>query len=315
MAFKKLTQQEANFQPLPLPPALTPNGRGLLGVPKAEIVWTSADSEVPREVAIFTDDKGHRTYPIERATGRPLPVVIDRLGNRPNRHHAFYYERYYKNGPAGRKMARRASLQLVNRRDHTVIHDEYEGGTPFPYDEAQEFNQTIWGMVGYIPPFGVRVRNGEAVVVELSPKDKRKLRKPGIFSIEKHDKRLTDKLADYLLGYSVAQQFEPKREIWIEEFLSISEDAAFLKPDLRRRREILGMKLTNAAIGAAVDPIAPVFDEARKTHSLKEPKRALPPKSAWEAVKSSVQGREPLHFGELKHHLARRYLGETAMAA
>lgn len=314
MASEKLTPPGTNFQSLPLPPAPVSNGRGSLVVPKAELVWTSATSEIPKEVAIFTDEKGHRTYPIEKATGRPLPIVIDQLGSAPNRHHAFYYKRYYKDGPVGRAMARRASLQRVNQYDHQIIHREYEGGTPFPSDEEQEFDQTIWGMVGYIPLFGVRVRGREAEVTELSVKDKRKLRKPGIFTIERSP-YLQDELADYLLDYAVAQQFEPRREAWVEEFLSISEKAAFGDSKVRDRREKLGMKLTNTAISAAVDPIESVFCEARKTHSLKLRKHTPPPSSAWEAVKVRVQGRESLHFGVLKYHLARRYLGEAALAA
>jgi len=280
-------------------------------ITRTERIWASSSPGIPDEVIVPMDDNKQLMAPLERETGRPLPIISDHLDQKANKHHVFYYERFYKEGSLGQQAVRLSSLQLTNSVDHRKFHDEFPGGTAFPTTSGEEFNLTILGGAGYISRFGVRMRRGGGVITEMSKKETQKLRTPRIFSTETSWDNL-NKMADFLLEYSIDQSFDDVKEKYIEEFLSIKQADAHVNARLQKRKQHLAMKLTNTAIAVAVDPIEPLFKEARLTQSFSAGQK--PPVSAWHAVKRIAREREPIHFGTLEKRLATQYLGHAATA-
>lgn len=238
--------------------------------------------------------------PIETSTGVVLPIWSSYF--RPhytNRHHAHFYERDYKNGPEHIQAVRYSRLQLVDKMAHCYYHDCIYG-TQQPEDMETAFRVTLLNAAQYIPRFAVNISTGYPEVVELSRRRKRQLRNPKTFSIDRSaNARVT--IGRFLMDYTTAQDFGAD-SLAVEEFIELVQDdgEGRLSAGKRRRLQKVGMGLIREAMGTAVSPLEKDYREARKLEFLAEGA----PRTAFRALKSFVNGREPDYFYDFGQKLA-----------
>lgn len=252
---------------------------------------------VPPEVLVPMSPNDRPMSPIEASTGIPLPIVGPK-GRSPNRHHAFFYERNYINGTLGQQAVRLARIQRANRYVHQNAHKHLDG-TAFPISEAQEWEIAVLSLAGYVPDLGVKFKKRELYVEGLTVKEKKSLRRPGTITPEKSS-REQGKIGEFLLKYAY-ENLDRSEQLWVEEFLGIQDDA--YDDGLRTRKLVLAEKLTNRAIETAVDPVRPVFTQARESRRL----RVDSPNSAWQVVKSTVGKSIPGYVDFLEDKLAQQF--------
>ncbi len=257
------------------------------------------DRPVPPEILVPVSPRSKPMSPIEASTGVPLPIVGPR-GRTPNRHHAFFYKEDYKNGTLGQQAVRLARIQRVGRYVHQPLFHNHFKGTAFPASEAQEWEIAILSLAGYVPSFGVKFKKREPHVEELTVKEKKMLRRTDTIIQEKPSKE-QGRIGEFLLRYSYENNLNQSEQLWVEEFLSISGDTHDERLQARKLR--LAEKLTNRAIDTAVDPVRPVFTEARASRRL----RNGSPNSAWRVVKDMVAGRIPGYVDLLEDQLAQQF--------
>ncbi len=247
-------------------------------------------------VEIPCSPMGYPMSPVEVSTGVPLPIVGPR-GKTPNRHHTFFYEYDYTSSSLGRQAVRLSRIQRVGRYVHEAMFHQIFDGTAFPTSESREWEITILSLAGYVPDLGVKFKQGEARVRELSIKERKRLRRSDIILQDKPSKEL-GKIGEFLLQYAYEHMRDGIEPLWVEEFLAIS--GATHKDELWPRKLKLAEKLANRAIDVAVDPVRPVFAQAHRQRKL----RNGSPDSAWQVVKNKVAKRIPKEIGLLEERLA-----------
>ena len=236
--------------------------------------------------------------PIEVSTGIVLPLWAPPRGyGRGNRHHAHFYEKTYLNGSDESRAVRFSRLQFVDRKWHEEYHDSFKG-TRLPPDSEVAFRAVILNAAKYIPRFAVDMTHGCPDIIELSKKQKKTLRHPKVFSIERSVEH-REKIGNFLMNYSIDQELEQDKQYEVEEFVSLIQDR---KKNWRKqeRTEQLGMELTNTAIELAVSPIEENYRIARQEKFF----AIDAPRTAFRALKNYVRGHEQDYFQELGQRLA-----------
>lgn len=254
-----------------------------------------------REVITPISSSNREMAPYEKRTGVVLPIWGD-SGGETNRHHAHYYRVLYEKGPQATRAFLRAirftRLQRVSKDDHQLYHDNFDG-TEFPANERRSFLTIILNEAGYIPPWVVDVTSGTPTVTETTAAMRELLRQPGIFTIERSPCRRAE-IGQFLMNYATKQPLGHVKEGLLEEFVGLTPRCTRRSEELRERKLYLGMKLTNTAIGVAVDPIERPFQQARDLQALKE----AAPISAFHEVKLYVSGHEPRYYETLRSQIA-----------
>lgn len=244
--------------------------------------------------------EGRWMSPIETSTGVVLPIWSSYFRHHyTNRHHAHFYERDYKDGPDHIQAVRYSRLQLVDKTAHRYYHDCIYG-TEQPGDIEVAFRTTLLNAAQYIPRFAVDISTGYPEVVELSRRRKRQLRNPKTFSIDRSaNARVT--IGRFLMDYTTEQDFGADGSV-VEEFVELvkNDEEGRLSASKRRRLQKVGMDLMREAMGTAVSPLEESYREARKCEFLPEGA----PRTAFKALKSFVNGREPDYFHDFGHKLA-----------
>lgn len=254
-----------------------------------------------KEVVTPVSSEGNEMSPFERRTGVILPIWGTADGP-TNRHHAHFYKRLYEKGPREQRAFLRAvrfsRLQRVSKADHRIYHDAFEG-TQFPQNEKQAFRTTILNESGYIPPWVVDVTNGSPAITETTPIMRHVLRQLGIMSIERPPFRRAE-IGQFLMYYALKQPLDHVKTSLLEEFAHLTQNVIRNNEQLRERKLELGLKLTNIAIGVAVEPIEKPFQQARDELLLPE----SAPVCAFHEVKQFVQGYEPDYYDTLQEQIA-----------
>lgn len=253
-----------------------------------------------KEVVIPISEKGVTMSPYERRTGVVLPIWGRREG-KTNRHHAHFYKQYYEKGPRNQRAFLRAlrftRLQQVSIGDHNQYHEAFDG-TADPISERRAFITTLLNEAGYIPPYVVDMSGGGLEVRETTAKVRLALRRPGTLTIERSLSRRME-IGRFLMDYAVSQPLGHVRQDLLEEFVSLTPFALKNDEAKRNRKLELGMKLTNIAIGVAVDPVEKPFQQARESHALK----AQAPICAFYEMKDFVSGHEWQYYGSLQQNI------------
>lgn len=248
----------------------------------AEIV--AVEYEFDGAVAIPENSYGNPMSPYEVATGVQLPIVGNLGAEKDrNKHHAHFYKHQHKNGSNGQRANRFSRLQEVNSHSHQIYHKTYDGSA-FVGDEMDEYKVTVLNCAGYIPDYGVQIAK-KPKIVRLGERDKKILSRRGAFSIEKYRE---DEIGRYLIEYALSQEFPEHKMDWIEEFLSIKDEDRAHDTALNNRRLILASKLTDVALNQALQPVYPIYKQARVKNKLNRDA----PLSAYQLVKTKIKNRE-----------------------
>ncbi|MDL2363538.1 MAG: hypothetical protein QFB86_04130 [Patescibacteria group bacterium] len=236
--------------------------------------------------------------PIEKSTGVVLPIVSDVHGGDTNRHHGHFYKSVYESGGLGRKAVRSSRLQRVVVGPHTRYHRLFEG-TELPYTAEAQYRLIILNCAGYVPDKGVLINDiGAARIVQLTHPQRKALRRPNIFTIERGNPAQMDR-THFLMDYALSQNFGPEKQEDIKRFLDITPEAMRLHQGLRAKKLQLAMRLTNIAIAEAVRPLSGEFKRAREQRAL----RVDAPETAWHVAKLQIRHREPDYFETLESNL------------
>ncbi len=255
------------------------------------------DGIVPEGVDVPITPNGAPMSPIDAATGTPLPIVASFNDKQPNRHHAHFYKWQYTGGTLALQAVRYSRLQWSGRLAHTTYHQTFDG-TELPQTPEDEYCITILNCAGFLAPYGVKIENRKVTIGELTTLERKKLRRPGMIIKEQRPEAQAT-IGKYLMQYALVQDFSYADQFHIEEFLGISDEAMRLYEEARDRKLWLAMRLTNRAIGLAVDPINAHYQEARKTYSLR---KHMPP-TPWDVAKLHIAGREPDYVEALEERL------------
>lgn len=253
-----------------------------------------------REVITPVSQNNRLMSPYERRTGVVLPIWGEG-GGETNRHHAHFYRVLYEKSPRPQRAFLRAirftRLQRVSKADHQTYHDNFDG-TLLPPDAKRSFMTTILNEAGYIPPWVVDVRGSSPEIIATTPAIRQTLRRPGILTIERSPHRRAE-IGQFLMYYALGQQLGHVREDLLEEFIHLTPARTRRSDALRERKLELGMKLTNIAIGVAVDPVERHFQQARDSDALK-PQASI---CAFHEVKQFVNGYEPQYYDTLRQQI------------
>lgn len=257
-----------------------------------------------QEVITPVNEQGNPMSPYEADTGVVLSIWAPGGGN-PNRHHPHFFKKdYEKRGPRSKRgflrPVRFSRLQLVNAGTHTRYHCRYEG-TEYPADKHAGFMITILNMSGYIAPFVVDMSQRRTAIKETTPAMREALRQPGIMTMEGSQQRIRE-IGNFLMYYAIKQNFSSENVSLVEEFIGLPNPQADDDPAKQARRETLGLRLIDAAIERAVDPVEACFKEARAIQALRVD--AAP--TAFETVKAFVSGYEHDYYDALQKNLARQ---------
>lgn len=247
------------------------------------------------EFIIPVSDRGSMLTPIENATRVPLPIWAPGDGA-TNRHHAHYYRIDFENGPHNimTRAVRFSRLQEVRKGPHRWMHDAFDGAL-MPRSAQEAFTITVLSCAGYIPAYAVDLTDRDPEVVEMTPRMRNELKRPGVFTIESRQGRRAE-IGQFLMYYALWQKFDDEEMSKVEQFLSITPEQ-MMDDELARQRKLrLGLRLTGKAIEAAVDPINSEYQRARNEDAL----RPGAPVCAWLAVKEFVKGYEPDYFETLE---------------
>lgn len=242
--------------------------------------------------------EGRWMAPIETSTGVVLPILHpdfdhrDRASN--NWHHPHFYGKEYENDSVAIRAVRYSRQQLVSKRSHEHYH-HFIDGTEKPENPEAAFRLTLLNAAKYIPALGVGMRAGFPEVIEISRRQRRQLRQPGIFQFER-----TRLVKRALMDYTTSQELQPDDEFLIEEFVDLFGRAEHLDDRSKRRLHRVGKRLVYVAIGTAVDPVEPHYQEARKAQMFAQDA----PETAFRAIRRFVKGREPNYFHALGRNLA-----------
>jgi len=240
------------------------------------------------------DDWSRPLSPMETGTDIPLPIIsYKQRSAKPNRHHGYYYERHYLKGPEPIRALRHSRLQRVNPSAHEIYHKHYFG-TLMPASEPTVARGVILNSAGYVPHLGVVIRRKDITIRELTNQERNRLRSRNVFLSEQ-----TRKIGDFLMRYALDQPLDHVKQSQIEEFLSLTPRKVAKDERLRRRKLHLGLRLTNIAIGVAVDPLEDEYQNARHNLAL----RSGVPGTAWHLAKGLVRGREKKSIDILEDRL------------
>lgn len=242
------------------------------------------------------NQQGRPLSPMELGTDVALPIVARHRGT-PNRHHAYFYERHYLKAALGIQAVRNSRRQRVNPQAHAYYHRRYFG-TAISRDESLHAKAIILNSAGYVAPLGVKVSKNGTSIVELTQTERDRLRKPGVFTIERPS-REQGKIARFLMEYALRQPMNHVDQSQIEEFLTLTPRKMAYDEGLRARKLRLGLRLTNIALDVAVEPIEPEYQEARRQRAL----RQGTPSRAWKWAKSLLKGRERNYLLSLEDRL------------
>lgn len=256
------------------------------------------------EVLIPKTSMGRDMSPIEVRTGVVLPIWSPGEG-RTNRHHAHFYKEHFEKGPLAQRALLRAvrftRLQRVRKGPHRDYHDIFDG-TADPANLRMAFTTTVLNEAGYIPPFVIDMTSKSPVIKETTPVMRATFREEGTFKTESRQSRRRE-IGQFLMQYAHWQKFDHVKKTYIYEFIDLTPEKVMDDPKLQDRRDWLGMKLTNIAIGMAVDPFEKRFQQARDAKAL----RPDAPVCAFQEVKLYVGGHEPQYFDELRRSLQVQY--------
>lgn len=253
-----------------------------------------------REVITPVSNNSRPMAPYERRTGVVLPIWGEG-GGETNRHHAHFYRVLYEKSPRPQRAFLRAirftRLQRVSKTDHQTYHDNYDG-TLLPPNEKRSFMTTILNEAGYIPPWVVDVRGSSPEIVETTDEMREALRRPGVLTIERSPHRRAE-IGQFLMYYALGQHLGHVKEELLDEFVHLTPHRIRRSEELRERKLALGMKLTNIAIGVAVDPIERAFQQARDQQALGERASIC----AFHEVKQFVGGHEHQYYDTLRQQI------------
>lgn len=256
-----------------------------------------------REVITPVSSNNRLMSPYERRTGVVLPIWGEG-GGETNRHHAHFYRVLYEKSPRPQRAFLRAirftRLQRVSRTDHQFYHDNFDG-TLLPPNEKRSFMTTILNEAGYIPPWVVDVRGSSPEITETTPEIRAALRRPGVLTIERSPHRRAE-IGQFLMYYALSQHLGHVKEELLGEFVELTPARTRRSEELRQRKLELGMKLTNIAIGVAVDPVERHFQQARDLEAL-APQASI---CAFHEVKQFVDGHEPQYYDTLRQQIEAR---------
>lgn len=254
------------------------------------------------EVIIPINEFGNPLSPYEAETGVVLPILSlpsQEDGQHRNYHHANFYREWFLTATPGTAAVRYSRLQYAAKGKHRFYHDLFEGSR-LPQTTQEEFEQTIWNYSGYVPAYAVTVGRHEYEIVELEPAQKQELQTPGLLTIERK-LGLRSKIGEFLMTYAIWSDFDHVKQATIEEFISITPEAAQEDPSLNEKRLRLGRRLLRKGIETAVNPIDKKFRQARELGSVAG--HANGPVCAFQVVDSYVRGYEPDYFDTLRDRL------------
>jgi hypothetical protein len=236
--------------------------------------------------------------PVETSTGVVLPILHpdfdhrDRANN--NLHHPHFYGREYEDDSLAIRAVRHSRQQLVSKSSHENYH-HFIDGTQKPGSPEEAFKITLLNAAKYIPALGVGMRAGFPEVIEISRRQRRQLRQPGVFHYEK-----TRLIKRALMDYTTSRELQPDDGFLIEEFIDLFGRADHLDDRSKRRLHRVGKRLVYEAIGTAVSPVEPQYQEARKAQMFAQGA----PETAFRALRRFIKGREPNYFHALGRNLA-----------
>jgi hypothetical protein len=199
----------------------------------------------------------------------------------------------------------------VSQWAHTRYHQNFDG-TAYPEDEHDAFKVTILNCAGYVPSYGVHVKQDELVIRPLRSNEKHALRKPRSFVTERYYRGRGEQrksIGQFIMYYALSQQFDDMKQLEVEEFLSLTPEAIEKAPtshqhNLEERKVQLAMKLTNSAIDASVELVRPDFQRARKQDLLRRDLAAIDP---WSIAKAQLSDKEPDYYATLESLLANQF--------
>jgi hypothetical protein len=246
------------------------------------------------------DQYGNPLSPMETGTNVVLPIVAQSKG-RPNRHHAYFYECHYSDGDLALRALRYSRLQKVSRGPHKDYHKQYHG-TSMPANETETVAAVILNSAGYIANLGVCIDEDGTSIEEITPSQRDALRKPQIFSVERSEEKQAG-IGRFLMQYALRQRLDHVKQSQIEEFLELTPRKMAYDEGLRARKLHLGMRLTNIAIGLAIDPVAEDYRMAHRKGAL----RKYTPNTAWEWAKRLVKDHETDYLESLEDRLIAQY--------
>lgn len=197
---------------------------------------------------------GNIMSPYEISTGVILPIVSREVPTGDsNYHHAEYYATDFLNGTLGDRASRFARLQQVDMKVHRTYHKLVDG-TEKANSKHREFIKTVLGRAGYVPAYGADITGGSLDIVELSKRQRKKLREPGTFVLDRCRNNQAE-LGNFIMNYALEQEFYDDYDVEIERFLAIRDRHIKKNPKVQQEREELAFKLMERALEFAVEPL------------------------------------------------------------
>lgn len=229
---------------------------------------------------------------VDEVTKLPLPILpLAPPGDQEQRsdsHHAFYERDTFENGTPGQRAVRFSRLQYGSRYFHDRYHRMFSGSA-LPETPLEEFTLTVLGYAGYVPEVAVDTSRSEPKIVTMTKRQKHHLQLPGILKTE-HRKGRRAEIGQFLMMHTLSHDFNHVDNVVKDEFLHTAND--------NRKRE-LGFWLVARAIEAAVEPVDPLYELAKKNKALRVD--AAP--CARVAVRQQIIKRAPDYFGTLEELL------------
>ncbi len=222
------------------------------------------------EVVVSETDDGRLLTPMEASTGTPLPLLVGSEESeawRWDKHHANFENESFMNGTPGTRAVCFSRLQHTPVWLHRRFHERF-AGTPLPDGVEAEKRQTILGLAGYVPRFGIELGIHTTAIVPLSEDERRRLCQPDVFHIEKKRKSQAE-IGQFLMDCAIWEDYDSVADK-VEEFVSIKPRMARRSPELARRWYKLGMNLLNEGMERSAEPVEGYFRTARAERAMKE---------------------------------------------
>ncbi len=244
--------------------------------------------------------KGKDLSPYEADTGVLLPLWAPRGAGITNRHHGYYYARDFLKGTDENRALRFSRIQYVKEVPHQRLHKLFDG-TQMISGRAQAFKLALLNCAPYVPRYAIDLSRPTEDILELNARQRAKLMLPNTFTVEK-DVEQRNEIGAFLMRYAIGQDFDHVKRDYIDQFIELMNDG---DDDAQKAelRTLLGMKLINTALGAAVDPLFADYSRARREQAIPD----WAPVCAFSALKNRVRGTEQNYFAELSQRLSVQY--------
>jgi hypothetical protein len=198
---------------------------------------------------IETDSMSEFTYPVDKITGLPYPVVPYETSNEVDTNHvAFHSDNPLLQGLAGLAV-RYARVQEMDRGEHEILHERYIGMQKLPEDIDEQFEYCIWASLGDIPQHAVDLNRRSHWVKTLDNDQTTALRN--------RDIRVD---SNQILAHFFAHYIQEQSLHYIDEF---SMDRYLFTP-FKSQKAHKGQWLLREAVETAVAPLQSKYRRLRR---------------------------------------------------